>query len=153
MDILRLLRYRHPRCARRVVMRSCRCVCLGRVISEEIFEHASEDMTSEKTKAMKKNLNREFTLIYQLCDYIFANSQNPTLLNVTLQTLQRFLNWIPVGYIFETNLIETLAVKVRSDHSYHVVRCCARLTCGDVSSCQCRYFKTTRYCAWPKLAV
>jgi Importin beta-related nuclear transport receptor len=29
----------------------------------------------------------------------------------TLETLLRFLNWIPLGYIFETNLITTLIEK------------------------------------------
>lgn len=52
-------------------------------------------------------------LCVQLCDYVLENSQDGTLLSATLETLQRFLNWIPVGYIFETNLIERLAMKVR----------------------------------------
>ena len=30
------------------------------------------------------------------------------LINVTLETLLRFLNWIPLGYIFETELIHHL---------------------------------------------
>jgi exportin-1 len=30
---------------------------------------------------------------------------------MTLTTLLKFLQWIPVGYIFETKLIQTLAVK------------------------------------------
>jgi exportin-1 len=29
-----------------------------------------------------------------------------------LETLLRFLNWIPLGYIFETKLINTLIFKV-----------------------------------------
>ena len=80
--------------------------------SEEIFDYSSEEMTSEKVKTLKSSLNREFTLIFQLCEYILDNSQDRHLLTVTLRTLQRFLNWIPVGYIFETKLIETLCLKV-----------------------------------------
>lgn len=34
------------------------------------------------------------------------------LVNATLDTLLRFLNWIPLGYIFETDLIDTLIFKV-----------------------------------------
>jgi len=30
----------------------------------------------------------------------------------TLQTLLRFLNWIPLGYVFETNLLAELVSKV-----------------------------------------
>lgn len=33
-------------------------------------------------------------------------------LRVSLQTLLRFLNWIPLGYIFETKVISTLIYKV-----------------------------------------
>ncbi len=30
------------------------------------------------------------------------------MLLVTLETLLRFLSWIPLGYIFETNMVNTL---------------------------------------------
>lgn len=40
------------------------------------------------------------------------NSQNAPLVGSTLETLLRFLNWIPLGYIFETKLINTLIFKV-----------------------------------------
>lgn len=40
------------------------------------------------------------------------NSQNAPLVGSTLETLLRFLNWIPLGYIFETKLITTLIYKV-----------------------------------------
>ena len=49
---------------------------------------------------------QEFAKIYELCEYILDRSQKPSLLNGTLQTLQRFLTWIPLGYIFERQLIE-----------------------------------------------
>ncbi len=68
-------------------------------------------MTTSKVLEMKQNLNGEFTLIYTLCDYILANSQDVNLLNTTLRTLLRFLHWIPVGFIFETKLMPTLALK------------------------------------------
>jgi exportin-1 len=38
-------------------------------------------------------------------------SSRPSLLKVTLQTLQRFLTWIPLGFIFQTPLIEVLLQK------------------------------------------
>ena len=39
----------------------------------------------------------------QLCEYIMANSVKQTLLVCTFQTLLKFLNWIPLGYIFEVS--------------------------------------------------
>lgn len=35
-------------------------------------------------------------------------------MGATLETLLRFLNWIPLGYIFETSLIATLIEKFLS---------------------------------------
>lgn len=82
-----------------------------KLLSEEIFDYSGGQMTSVKMKEMKKNLNHQFTYIYQLCDYVFEHSNDPVLLLSTLQTLLRFLQWIPIGYIFETKLIETLVLK------------------------------------------
>ena len=46
-------------------------------------------------------------------DRILESSQRASLVAACLDTLHRFLNWIPLGYIFETKLIETLIYKVR----------------------------------------
>ena len=40
------------------------------------------------------------------------NSQSITLVGATLETLLKFLNWIPLGYIFETKLVTTLIYRV-----------------------------------------
>jgi exportin-1 len=65
-------------------------------------------MTQVKAKNLKESMNNEFQQVFQLCNFIMANSQNTNLINVTLETLLRFLNWIPLGYIFETELIPHL---------------------------------------------
>lgn len=52
-------------------------------------------------------------LIFVLLCAPQENSQNAPLVHATLETLLRFLNWIPLGYIFETKLISTLVYKVR----------------------------------------
>ena len=83
-----------------------------RLMSEEVFDFSNGQMTQAKIKELKTSFNKEFIIIYQLCEYILDNSQKVTLLLVTLQTLLRFLNWIPLGYIFETKMIETLILKV-----------------------------------------
>jgi hypothetical protein len=44
--------------------------------------------------------------------FLKDNSQNAPLVGATLETLLRFLNWIPLGYIFETKLIDALICKV-----------------------------------------
>ena len=82
-----------------------------RLLSEEVFDFSGDSMTALKIKTMKESLNDEFANIFKLCEFILENSQKPSLIDCTLQTLQRFLTWIPLGYIFETNLVPNLIQK------------------------------------------
>ncbi|KAI9209722.1 CRM1 C terminal-domain-containing protein [Polychytrium aggregatum] len=79
-----------------------------KLLSEEIFDFSNEQMTQQKTKNLKNQMCGEFSEIYQLCYEILEKAQKPSLISATLETLLRFLNWIPLGYIFETPLITVL---------------------------------------------
>lgn len=65
-------------------------------------------MTSAKTKSLKTTMCGEFSEIFKLCHQILEQAQKPSLVKATLETLLRFLSWIPLGYIFETNIIAIL---------------------------------------------
>ncbi|XP_062106768.1 protein EXPORTIN 1A-like isoform X2 [Humulus lupulus] len=65
-------------------------------------------MTQSKIKELKQSLNNEFQLIHELCLYVLSASQRTELIRATLSTLHAFLSWIPLGYIFESPLLETL---------------------------------------------
>ncbi|XP_072388308.1 exportin-1 [Diabrotica undecimpunctata] len=82
-----------------------------KLLSEELFDFASGQITQTKAKHLKDTMCSEFSAIFHLCQFVLENSQNPPLVNATLETLLRFLNWIPLGYIFETSLINTLIFK------------------------------------------
>ncbi|XP_055956822.1 exportin-1 [Patella vulgata] len=82
-----------------------------KLLSEEVFDFSSGQMTQAKAKHLKDNMCSEFSQIFQLCQFVMDNSQNAPLVGSTLETLLRFLNWIPLGYIFETKLISTLIYK------------------------------------------
>ncbi|KAJ4454688.1 putative Protein EXPORTIN 1A [Paratrimastix pyriformis] len=82
-----------------------------KLLSEEVFDFSSGQMTQKRILDLKQQFNADFAKVFQLCHLIFTSSQSVTLLQVTLETLHRFLNWIPLGYIFETKLIETLVTK------------------------------------------
>mmetsp|Transcript_46953 Transcript_46953/g.93552 ORF Transcript_46953/g.93552 Transcript_46953/m.93552 type:complete len:1107 (-) Transcript_46953:612-3932(-) len=82
-----------------------------KLLSEEVFDFSRDEMTSSKAKRLKESFNADFSLIFQLCEYIMANSSKSSLLVCTFQTLLKFLNWIPLGYIFETQLVKTLVYK------------------------------------------
>eukprot|EP01038_Epipyxis_sp_PR26KG_P012132 gene12132-16243_t len=82
-----------------------------KLLSEEVFDFSKDSMTTAKIKSMKESLNEEFSQIFQLCEAVLAASDKPSLVLCTLLTLQRFLTWIPLGYIFETNLVSGLISK------------------------------------------
>ncbi|TPX51840.1 hypothetical protein SeLEV6574_g00005 [Synchytrium endobioticum] len=82
-----------------------------KLLSEEIFDFSAEQMTQKKTKDLKQQMCGEFSEIFQLCHEILEKAQKPSLIRATLGTLLRFLNWIPLGYIFETNLIDILRTR------------------------------------------
>jgi exportin-1 len=82
-----------------------------KLLSEEIFDFSKNQMTEKKTKTLKESLNQEFVQIFKLCEFVLDKSTHIPLLTITLQTLLRFLSWIPLGYVFETGLIEILVKK------------------------------------------
>lgn len=82
-----------------------------RLLSEEVFDYSAEKMTSTKTRSLKQTMCAEFSQIFQMCQSILATADLPSLIQETLETLLRFCNWIPLGYIFETDLIETLRTR------------------------------------------
>ncbi|KAI0485471.1 CRM1 C terminal-domain-containing protein [Xylaria cf. heliscus] len=82
-----------------------------RLLSEEVFDYSADQMTSAKTRNLKTTMCNEFSQIFQLCQEILTSANQPSLVKATLETLLRFCNWIPLGYIFETPLIETLRTR------------------------------------------
>eukprot|EP00529_Nitzschia_sp_RCC80_P003253 CAMPEP_0113445772 /NCGR_PEP_ID=MMETSP0014_2-20120614/3360_1 /TAXON_ID=2857 /ORGANISM="Nitzschia sp." /LENGTH=1090 /DNA_ID=CAMNT_0000336837 /DNA_START=1304 /DNA_END=4576 /DNA_ORIENTATION=+ /assembly_acc=CAM_ASM_000159 len=82
-----------------------------KLLSEEVFDFSRDQMVTEKVKRMKESLNSEFSQIFQLCEFVLEHSTTPDLIRVTLQTLQRFLTWIPLGFIFNTKLVDGLLNK------------------------------------------
>ncbi|KAM7208660.1 CRM1 C terminal domain containing protein [Naviculisporaceae sp. PSN 640] len=82
-----------------------------RLLSEEVFDYSAEQMTSTKTRNLKTTMCAEFSQIFQLCTEVINTATQPSLVKATLETLLRFCNWIPLGYIFETPLIETLRTR------------------------------------------
>ncbi|KAL3311369.1 Exportin-1 [Cichlidogyrus casuarinus] len=82
-----------------------------RLLSEELFDFSTGQMTQTKAKHLKDTMCNEFSQIFMLCESILQNSNNAPLVSSTLETLLRFMHWIPLGYIFETTLIVTFVDK------------------------------------------
>lgn len=81
------------------------------LLSEEVFEFSAGRLTQNKIKQLKDTMCREFGEIFHLCMFVMENSNNAPLVGATLETLLRFLNWIPLGYVFETKLVHLLIFK------------------------------------------
>lgn len=82
-----------------------------RLLSEEVFDFSQDQMTSAKARNLKNSMTQEFASIFQLCSEVLNTANQPSLVKATLETLLRFLNWIPLGYIFETPIINTLLTR------------------------------------------
>jgi exportin-1 len=83
-----------------------------KLLSEEIFDFSAEQMTQTKIKNLKNQMCGEFSEIFKLCSEVLEQAQKVSLIKATLETLLRFLNWIPLGYIFETTIIDLLLNRV-----------------------------------------
>lgn len=99
------------------------------LLSEEVFSFGKTQMTSGKVARLKSSLNQQFSTIYELCNFIFQShvaspgSVKPSLMTTTLSTLANFLEWIPLGYVFETELISILLVHFWDPLEYRI-ECC-----------------------------
>ena len=72
-----------------------------KLLSEEVFEFAQGHMTRAKMQHLKNSMSSEFSNVFELCLFVLTNTNNAPLLKSTLETLLRFCNWIPLGYMFK----------------------------------------------------
>ena len=79
-----------------------------KLLSEEIFDAWKGTLQFEKAKMLRMQFQTQFGQIFQLCHFVFSNSQSVPLIKATLKALLGFLTWIPPQYIFETELIPAL---------------------------------------------
>ncbi|KNC82546.1 exportin-1 [Sphaeroforma arctica JP610] len=89
-----------------------------KLLSEEVFEYSSGKMTVAKARALKDSMNSQFSMIFELCMFVFENTDGVSLIKSTLETLLCFLSWIPIGYIYETQLIDILTMKYLGAESF-----------------------------------
>ena len=84
------------------------CMSILRLLSEEVFDFSRGELTQAKIMELKNALNTDFPLIHELCEFVLTHSRKTELVQKTLLTLHAFLSWIPLGYIFESTLLDTL---------------------------------------------
>jgi len=107
------------------------------LLSEEVFSFGKTHMVSKKLTLLKDSLNSQFATIYELCTFVFkSHISNPgsvkvSLLTTALSTLANFLEWIPLGYIFETDLIQMLLIHFWDPLEYRIecTKCLNEIAC------------------------
>mmetsp|Transcript_4585 Transcript_4585/g.12407 ORF Transcript_4585/g.12407 Transcript_4585/m.12407 type:complete len:1103 (-) Transcript_4585:1209-4517(-) len=118
------------------------------LLSEEVFEFSQGVMKQDRIVELKNQFNDEFAAVFQLCQYVFEQAEalkasRPSLLVGTLQTLERFLMWIPLGYIYETQLIEVLVSFIQHPAlRTAALRCLVEVGALNVSSMYATRIKT-----------
>eukprot|EP00055_Hartaetosiga_balthica_P013787 m.72318 g.72318 ORF g.72318 m.72318 type:complete len:1070 (-) comp8378_c0_seq1:1663-4872(-) len=79
-----------------------------KLLSEEIFDFSRNTMVQVKIQHLKDQMCKEYEQIHNLISTVLQNSEEVSLINQALQTLLRFLSWIPIAYVFNSSLIDTL---------------------------------------------
>ncbi|KAI0060843.1 hypothetical protein BV25DRAFT_1917398 [Artomyces pyxidatus] len=107
-----------------------------KLLSEEVFDYSSDKMTQGKANALKIQLHDEFAGIFLLCTQILTEATKTSLIKITLETVLRFLNWIPLNYVFETNIIDLLLERFleMADFRNITMKCLAEVAALDVGS-------------------
>lgn len=82
-----------------------------KLLSEEVFDFSQGQMTQAKAKTLKTSMKAEFAEIFKLCYKVLDKTIKPSLIIATLSALSKYIHWIPVNYIFETDLLKLLTNK------------------------------------------
>eukprot|EP00931_Biecheleriopsis_adriatica_P036987 TRINITY_DN21233_c2_g1_i1.p1 TRINITY_DN21233_c2_g1~~TRINITY_DN21233_c2_g1_i1.p1 ORF type:complete len:1101 (-),score=267.98 TRINITY_DN21233_c2_g1_i1:68-3370(-) len=107
------------------------------MLSEEIFNFGKSHMVSRKVAKLKDSLMSQFAPIYELCNFILKShvsspgSVKTSLIVTTLSTLSNFLEWIALGYVFETDLIQMLLCTFWDPLEYRIecTKCLNEIAC------------------------
>jgi exportin-1 len=82
-----------------------------KLLSEEVFDFSKNALLKSQAKQLKDSMTNDFATIFELCMWVLQLAINdpqnikPSLVRSCLKTFQAFLSWIPLAYIFETELI------------------------------------------------
>ncbi|CCE61572.1 hypothetical protein TPHA_0A04970 [Tetrapisispora phaffii CBS 4417] len=82
-----------------------------KLLSEEVFDFSAEQMTQAHALHLKKSMSKEFEQIFKLCYQVLEHGSSTSLIVAALESLLRYLHWIPYTYIYDTNLLELLSTK------------------------------------------
>ncbi|KAL7322011.1 Karyopherin transporter [Mucor circinelloides] len=103
-----------------------------RYLSEEVFDFSVDHMTVAKMHKLKDQMVNEFGSIFDLCKSVLAQkSTNAHLIKATLETLQKFICWIPVQFVYQQDLIQLLQANIKGNQRNLALQCFAEIISLD----------------------
>jgi exportin-1 len=83
------------------------------LISEEVFDFGKKNIVSERRTQFKQIIYNEVNALMDLCNFVVMSAVNSqdislTLVRQCLKTFTEFITWLPNGYIFENDMVETI---------------------------------------------
>ncbi|SCW00802.1 LAFE_0C12310g1_1 [Lachancea fermentati] len=105
-----------------------------KLLSEEVFDFSAEQMTQAKALHLKTSMSKEFEQIFKLCFQVLESGSSTTLVVAALESLLRYLHWIPYYYIYSTNLLDLLSTKflVSPDTRAVTLKCLTEVSNLDI---------------------
>ncbi|KAI6238235.1 Exportin-1 [Aphelenchoides fujianensis] len=120
--------------------RNSQWICMNnmeilRLLSEEVFDFET-NLTSSKAAYLKQEFCGQFQAVHALCLEILQAAENVDLVYKTLRTLHGFLSWVPVGFIFENNLIELITGRFLPFPNFRAlcVQCLVEISSIDIET-------------------
>lgn len=85
-----------------------------KLMAEEVFDFSQDEMTQAKATSLKLNLKAEFEQIFKLCYEVLDKTTKTSLVTATLSALLKYIHWIPLNYIFQTDILSLFTNKFLS---------------------------------------
>lgn len=101
-----------------------------KLLSEEVFDFSAEQMTQAKALHLKTSMSKEFEQIFKLCFQVMDAGSTTSLVLAALESLLRYLHWIPYHYIYNSNLLDLLSTKflMSSDTRAVTIKCLTEIS-------------------------
>lgn len=123
-----------------------------KLLSEEVFNYSNGQMTQAKEQHLRTSMAKEFEQIFKLCFQVLEQASSVPLVVAALESLLRYLYWIPSVYVYDTNLLELLSTKflISSDTRAITLKCLTEISNlkidqnnNDIISKTISYFQNT----------
>lgn len=79
-----------------------------KLIAEEIFDYSEDKLTRARKHSLRKSLTIEFEKIFRFCIDLLSTSNNKILQTNTIETVLRYINWLPFQFIYDSQLLHLL---------------------------------------------